>query len=358
MFSVKEFTDEEKYKSDFLLLPKLLYDKQTYTQNETEERSILDEAHVLSKYCKQRKILVYNDSGEFCGRCIVTFYPDTDSAFIGYFECIENSDCAAMIFDYAHKCAKEEGYRKIIGPLDTSFWIKYRLKIDNFDRRPYIGEPYNLPYYKQMFEDNGYSVLEKWVSNIFTKMPFFNRQKTMYKKRLERAEKANYKIVSPKRDEFDATIDIIYNLISETFKDFITFREITLEDFREIFKNYRYILDYHFVKIAYCGDEPVAFSIALPDYENLLYGDLTAVKKLRILLKRIRCKNYVSLYMGVKKEHRGLGRALSQKLIESLRVRGATCIGALITEGKVTENFGKEYTMGKIRYILFEKELQ
>jgi GNAT superfamily N-acetyltransferase len=357
MFSVIEFTTEDKYINDFLLLPKLIYDKHTYTQNETEERSILNTSHVLCKYCKQRKILVYNESDEVCGRCIVTLYPDTDTAYIGHFECVDNSECTAKLFDYAHKCAKEAGYAKMVGPLDTSFWIKYRLKIDNFDRKPYTGEPYNLPMYQKMFEDNGYRVLEKWVSNIFKKMPLYNKQKTAYKKRLEKAEKANYRIVSPKSSEFDATIDIIYNLISETFKGFITFREITIEDFREIFRNYRYILDYHFVKIVYFGDEPVAFSIALPDYENLLYGDLTAYKKLRVFLKRIRSSNYVSLYMGVKKEHRGLGRALSQKLIESLRIRRSTCIGALITEGKVTENFGKEYTIGKSLYVLFEREL-
>lgn len=357
MFKTIEFTTEEKHISNFLLLPQLLYDKNTLTQNEAEERKIVEEIHVLNQYCRQRKILAYDESGEVCGRCIVTLYDDADMAYIGYFECIENDECAVGIFDKAHACAQEAGFSKIVGPVDTSFWMKYRLKVDCFDKKPYTGEPYNKPYYKKMFEDNGYRVLESWVSNIFKKMPLFYKRQTVYKERLKNAEKANYRIVSPVPKDFDATLDIIYELISETFKDFVTFRKIKKEDFKEIFKNYKYILDYQFVKIVYCGNEPVAFSIVLPDYSNLLYGELTLYKKMRVMLKKIRSRNYVSLYMGVKKEHRGLGKALVQKIIKNLYIRRADCIGALITEGKITEKYGEEQICGKIRYLLFEKEL-
>ncbi|MDR0964312.1 MAG: hypothetical protein LBM60_06825 [Clostridium sp.] len=357
MFQAIEFQSEEKYINDFLRLPKLLYDKSTYTQNETQERQILEETHVLCKYCKQRKLLVYSDTGEVCGRCIVTLYEDSDTAYIGYFECIEDDECAKVLFDQAHVCAKEAGYTKMVGPVDTSFWIKYRLKADHFDQKPYTGEPYNMPYYKQMFENNGYRVLERWVSNLYKKIPLFYKRKNVYKERLENARRANYRIVSPKKKDFDATIDIIYELISETFRDFVTFRKIAIEDFREVFKNYRYIVDYRFLKIVYCEKEPVAFSLVLPDYRNYPFGELTAYKKIRILLKRIRSSNYISLYMGVLKEHRGLGKALTQKIIKNLYIRRSACIGALITEGKITEKYGEENITDKIRYYLFEKEL-
>ena len=357
MFKTTEFKTEEKYINDFLLLPKILYDKSTLTQNEAEERKIVEETHALNKYCRQRKILAYDESEEVCGRCIVTLYDGADTAYIGYFECVENGECAAELFAKAHERAKEAGFTKISGPVDTSFWVKYRLKADGFDRRPYTGEPYNKPYYKKMFEDNGYRVLESWVSNIFKKIPLLYNRGTVYKERLKNAEKANYRIVSPKPGDFDAALDIIYDLISETFKEFVAFREIGREDFRKIFKNYKYIMDRHFVKIVYCGDEPVAFSIALPDYGNLLYGKLNAYKKLRIILKKIRSGNYISLYMGVKKEHRGLGKALAQTIIKNLYIRRADCIGALITEGKITEKYGEEQICKKIRYLLFEREL-
>ena len=357
MYRIIEFQNEEKQINDFLLLPKLLYDKKTFTQDEETERKIITETHVLNQYFKQHKFLVYNRSEEVCGRCIVTIYEGATEAYIGYFESIPDDDCAALLFSKAEECVRKAGFKRIVGPVDSSFWIKYRLKIDSFDRKPYAGEPYNKPYYEKLFKDNGYSVLESWVSNIYKKTPLLYNRKTIYKERLKKADEHHYKITSPSSKAFNQTIDIIYELISETFKEFITFKKINKEDFREIFKNYRYILDYHFVKIAYYHEEPVAFSILIPDYQNLLYGKLTAYKKIRILLKKIRSKDYVSLYMGVKKEHRGLGKALTQKIVQNTYIRRSGCVGALITEGKITENYGREQISGKIRHVLLKKEI-
>ena len=356
MYNAIIFNKEEKYINDFLILPRILYSKKEIMQNEIDERKIIEEIHVLNKYFKQYKILIYKED-EISGRCIVTIYPDTDTAYIGYFECIEDSECAKKLFEEAEKCIKKEGLKKMVGPVDTSFWIKYRMKIDSFDRKPYIGEPYNKQYYKKMFEENGYNILESWVSNWYTKLPLFYKKKTVYKERLEVAEKHSYEIVSPNPKDFEKTLDIIYELISDTFKEFVTYREITNEDFREIFKEYKYILDYNFVKIAYYKDEPVAFSIVLPDYKNILYKDLTIFTKIKVIIKRMRSKNYVSLYMGVKKEHKGLGKALTQKIIKNVYIRRAGCVGALITKGKITEKYIEERINKKNNYVLFEKEL-
>ena len=356
-YRVIEFKNEENYIKDFLLLPKLLYDKKTFTQDETAERKIIEETHVLNKYFKQHKFLVYDREEKVCGRCVLTIYDGAAEAYIGYFECIEEDECAALIFAAAEECAQKAELGSIIGPVDSSFWIKYRLKIDSFDRKPYVGEPYNKPYYKKMFSDNGYAVLESWVSNIYRKTHLLYNRKTIYKERLNTAKASDYKIVSPNPKDFDETLVIIYELISETFSEFVTFKKISLEDFREIFKNYKYILDYHFFKIVYHNEEAVAFSIMLPDYQNLLHGKLTVYKKIRILLKKIRSENYVSLYMGVKKEHRGLGKALAQTIVRNTYIRFSGCIGALITEGKITEHYAKEQLGGKIRHVLFKKEI-
>ena len=357
MYRTIEFHSEEKFISDFLLLPKLLYDKRTMTQNEREERKILEEKHVLNKYFTQYKFLTYNEAEMVCARCIVSVYSCPDEAYIGYFECIEDSVCAEDLFAAAHECVSRCGLRRITGPVDSGFWIKYRLKTDDFDRKPYIGEPYNKPYYKKLFEENGYKVRESWVSNIYKKLPLFYNNKTVYYDRLKNAEERNYRIIHPKPADFDDTIEIIYCLLSETFKDFIAFREISKEDFKEIFKDYRYILDYSFVSIAYIKNTPAAFSIVLPDYQNLLYGKLSLYKKIRIMLKKIRSSNYVSLYMGVEKQHRGLGKALTQKIIENVYKRRSGCIGALITEGKITEKYAEEQIGEKCRYVLYEKEI-
>lgn len=357
MYTIVVFQKERKYIEDFLAFPQKIYKKHEMTQNIEEERKIAEETHVLNKYFKQIKILAYHYCGEVCGRCIVTIYPGTSFAYVGYFECIEEGECAKALFCKVDSCAREHGLQSVIGPLDSSFWLKYRLKVNHFNKPPYFGEPYNKPYYEKLFEDNGYRAIESWVSNLYAKPPLFSRIKNLYKDRLLLAESKQYTIVSASPKEFAKTLDIIYRLISETFKDFMAFHPITIEDFREICKNYRYILDYRLVKIVYYNHKPVAFSITLPDYQNLLYRKLTLWCKLQILLKRLRSGNYVSLYMGSKKEHNGLGKALTQKIIQALYIRRASCIGALIANGKITERFAKELIQSKNSYVLYEKKL-
>ncbi len=357
MYKIVIFDKEANRIKDFLSIPAMLYSKRELTLNRLDEENILLEKHILCRYFKQHKILAYDQNDIPCGRCILTVYPDVDTAYVGYFECIDDDTCATLLLKKAEECATAAGYTSITGPLDSSFWLRYRMKVNEFHHPPYFGEPYNKPYYKRMFEDNGYIVIERWVSNIYDKLPLLIKRPELYRQRLYDAQRKNYIIKNVKPAEFDTAMDIIYSLISETFKDFITFSEITKEDFRELFKNHKYILDYHFVKIAYFNQEPVAFSIVLPDYGNLLYGEISPKKKLLALLRRLRAKTYVSLYMGVKQAHRGLGKALTQKIAIELYLRRSECIGALITSGKITESYAEDHIREKRQYVLFRKEV-
>lgn len=64
------------------------------------------------------------------------------------------------------------------------------------------------------------------------------------------------------------------------------------------------------------------------------------------------------LYMGVKSEHKGLGKAITQTIIESVRKKKAHCYGAFIQEGKVTENYVKDKISDQYEYLLYEKTIK
>ena len=137
-----QFNLEKKYIKDFISLPKKLYKKDN-TENSKEIKQILEESHPLNKYFKLYKFLIYQDR-EVVGRFAFTVYPNDTTAYIGFFECINDDEVARYLFDIAQKFAKENKYEKIVGPVDASFWLKYRLKINMFDKKTYTGEPYNI----------------------------------------------------------------------------------------------------------------------------------------------------------------------------------------------------------------------
>jgi hypothetical protein len=356
MIKVVEFEQETKYIEEFLRLPSILYDKKTITQNYEEEKSLLLDKHVLSKYFKLHKYLVYSKS-KVAGRCIITIYPNDPTLYIGYFECINDAEVSASLFKKVEEYAKKNKFGKIVGPVDCSFWIKYRLKTNQFDKRPYIGEPYNKEYYLSLFSDYDFKISENYISNIFHRLPLFNKKinKKKYVDRYKEFSKKEYKIISPRKKDYDKVFKEIYQMLMELYNDFPLFKYITEEDFIKHFSYFKYITDPSMLKMAYHNGEAVGFFIGVPDYHNMLYSKLNMYKYLKIFIKRIRSSNYVMLYMGVKKEHQGLGKAITNLIIKNVVLRMASAIGAFIRKGKITEKYVSDAITDQYEYVLLEK---
>ena len=232
------FDREAEYVKDFLKLPKMLYSKETLTQNEKEEKELLLSTHVLSKYFELTKFLVYKD-GIVAARCAVTIYPDDEFAYIGFFECVDDTACARLLFDAANVFGIEQGCKKIIGPVDASFWIKYRLKVNLFEKLPYVSEPYNKKYYLKLFLDYGYLIAENYASNIYKKQSASGYEHEKSKERFKKYTANNYAIVSPNLKDWDKTISEIYRLITELYKEFPVFKMISEEDFVRHFESFK-----------------------------------------------------------------------------------------------------------------------
>ncbi len=356
MYKLISFEQEEHYIRDFLSIPKKLYTNRELIQNEKEERELLLGQHVLSKYFNLYKLLVYKGN-EPVSRCIITIYPDDLSSYIGFFESIEDTECTRLLFEKAKDISRFNNCHKITGPVDVSFWIRYRLKTNNFHHKPYVSEPYNKDYYIDLFLDAGYHIMETYISNYYRKPPIhFNDQKS--KERYRNFTSKGYTILSPSMKEYDSAIRTIYKLLMELYGKFPVFKQIQEEDFVQHFISYKYILDFSIVKIAYYNEEPVGFMIGMPDYGNMLYGNIGLKEYLMVLLKKIRCSNYVLLYMGVKPKHRGLGNAMVQTMLNIVKRRRASGIGSLIKEGKVTQGYVSDKIESRNTYVLLEYNLE
>lgn len=150
----------------FLALPGKLYQKDELTQDYDTEYKLLHEKHTLSKYFNITPFVVIDKNSQMpVARCMLTYYPEDDVAYFGFFECIGQQEIAEQLLDTVSKKAKKDGKTKLSGPVDASFWIKYRLKINLFDRIPYTGEPYNKNYYYKLLSDCGF-VVQNYYRNL------------------------------------------------------------------------------------------------------------------------------------------------------------------------------------------------
>lgn len=348
-----QFNFEKKYIKDFINLTKKIYTEDN-TENPKEIKQILEGKHPLSKYFKLYKFLIYKD-GKTVGRFAITIYPNDRTAYIGLFECINNDEVAKYLFCIAREFAKKNKYEKIVGPVDTSFWIKYRLKVNMFDKRPYTGEPYNKEYYLKMFLDNNYKIIEHYTSNIYKSIDY-DYENNKYSNRYNEFIKNGYKIQSPNMNEFEKNLKEIYYLLTELYSDFPIYKHLSEEDFTDIFNNYKKVMNPEMIKLAYYKEKLVGFYISIPNFQNMVYH-INLFNLIKILNQKKKPKEYVMLYMGVDQNHRGLGKAIVYSIMTELKKNQLPSIGALARDGKVTQNYAEELIKDKYEYVLLEEKL-
>ena len=286
---------------------------------------------------------------------MITIYPNDNTAYIGFYECINDDLVAKELFVKSFDFCKVHGFEKIVGPVDCSFWIKYRLKINRFDLLPYTGEPYNKNYYLKQFEDNGYNVCEHYTSQIY-KVLDGNFKNDKFEEHYQEFINKGYKIVKPEQSNVNKVIDEIYDLLIELYSDFPIFKFVSKDDFKAHYSGLKSIVNMDLVRMVYFEGKAVAFNISIPNYNNLTCN-INLTKIMKILKIKKHPKDYVMLYMGVDQEHRGLGKAISKSLADELNELKKTSIGALTRDGKVSQNYAKEAVESRYEYVLLEKDV-
>ncbi|MBQ4068589.1 MAG: GNAT family N-acetyltransferase [Lachnospiraceae bacterium] len=349
-----KFEQEKKYIRDFLDLPKKIYTKADNMENSGEIESLLTGNHPLSKYFTMHKFLIYKNK-KVTGRFVITIYNGDDTAYFGFFECINDKSVATYLFEKATEYVREIGLEKIVGPVDASFWIKYRLKTNLFENRPYTGEPYNKDYYLEMFKDNGFKICHHYTSNIYNKVV---SEEPLYDDRYIAFLGKGYEIISPKIEDFDKIVKELYELLTVLYSDFPIYKDVSYEDFAKVFSDYRYIINMSMVKMAYYDGKAVGFFVSVPDYGNKVYHLKNIGNLLKVLRIKKKPRRYVMLYMGVDQEHRGLGKALVGSIMEELRRSGLPSVGALARDGKITQKYGEEHIEECCEYVLLEKSVE
>jgi len=350
-----KFEKQVKYIDDFIKLPRKLYTKEDNMEDSDTILDILCGKHPLSKYFKLDKFVVYNDDDEIVGRFCITSYPDDkDTCYIGFFECINDKKTAKYLFDEASKFAKENKFKHIVGPVDASFWIKYRLKINKFER-PYTGEPYNKDYYFDLFKANKFNVIEHYVSNRYETVDETYKS-PKFKEHYDEFINLGYEIVKPKDKDFDKCMEEVYYMVTNLYSDFPIFKNVEKEDFLKVFSSFKKIINMDMVRMAYFKGKPVGFYISVPNYNNLVYH-LNAINIAKILKIRKKPTDYVMLYMGVEKGHTGLGKALVYSIMLELMESGLPSIGALARDGKINAKYASEKIDSTYEYVLLERKL-
>lgn len=263
--------------------------------------------------------LLRNDAGEVVGR-IAAFYnieqanhEEQPTGGCGFFECINSQKAADMLFDAAREWLASKGMEAMDGPINfgnrDEWW---GCLVEGFELQPLYTNPYNQPYYKELFEGYGFqNYFNQYTYQRNLRVGEFSQSVYERVKRLEETPGYRFAYISKKNlgqvaDDFR----LIYN---KAWANFPGVRPMTREAAQTLMKTMKPIIDERLIYFAYFNDEPVGFFIMVPDLNRVIgrfHGKLNLINKLRLMFL-LRCTNKAdrvfAIIFGVAPEFHGRG---------------------------------------------------
>jgi len=206
----------------------------------------------------------------------------------GYFECINDQDAANLLFDTARDWLEKKGMKAMDAPINfgenDSNW---GLLVEGFTH-PGIGMPYNLPYYKNLFETYGFQIFFRQFSyhlDLTKKFPerFWKIAEWISKK----PDFTFRHFTWDKAEKYVNDTARIYNSTWQQVKE--NFTPLDPSVLRETMQKLKPIIDGEMIWFAYYKDEPVSFFIMFPDANQIfkkLNGKLHFWNMIRFLYYR------------------------------------------------------------------------
>jgi hypothetical protein len=295
------------YRQDAHWVPPLIY----------ERRGFLDpRRNPFFEHAEVKLFLVCDDSGrETLGRIAAIVnrrhieLHDENVGFFGLFECRDDPEAAAALFDAAAGFLKSRGIAVMRGPESLCVNDEVGLLVEGFDSPPAIMMPYNPRYYPALLETRGFRKsmdLLAWYGDarelvIPEKIP---RGIELCRRRY------GFQVRPIDLRRFDEEIRKIHTVYTEAWEQNWGAVAMTRKEFDHLAAQFKPVVDPDLCLIAEVGGETAGFSLALPDFNQALIrlnGRLLPFGILKLLWYRRKIDMIRILTTGVIKKFRHMG---------------------------------------------------
>ncbi len=244
-----------------------------------------------------------------------TFQEERAGVF-GLFEVIEDYAVAQRLLSTARDWVKDRGMEIIRGPLNFSQNYEYALLVDGFDSRPVVLMTYNPPYYVDFIERFGFQKAKDLYAYTADSSYYGGDVSGLPQKIFRVAEIARRRkeILVRKvrlKEDFEGEIEIAKTVYNSSWSKLWGFVPLTEEEFDYIAEGLKPFLDEDLIFVAEVGDQPVGFSLTLPDINQALFhirnGRLFPLGWLKFLWYSRKIDTLRLFAMGIIEEYRGRG---------------------------------------------------
>jgi len=238
----------------------------------------------------------------------VSFHQEK-TGFFGFFESFEDVQVTDLLLSTVKEWLKERGMQKMVGPMNPSTNDECGLLIEGFDAFPCLLMPYNPRYYPSLLEGFGFEKAMDLYAYFLEQSFFLSDRLNRITERLRRKEpELRIRPIRPRHLEEDAKI--MQEIINQAWRKNWGFVPVTDDEIRLLAKDFKSLVVPDLILFAYWGEEPVGFSVALPDYNEVLKhlnGKVGILGGLKFLYYSRKIRKIRVIFLGVKDAFRKRG---------------------------------------------------
>jgi len=330
------------YKNDPAWVPPLIIERKTFLNRKR---------HPFYKH-GDAALFLARHNGEVVGRIMASDDPNYNSLHqsnvgcFGLFESIDDPGVATALFKTAAGWLRKKGRTEMMGPIDYSTNYVCGLLIDGFQFAPTILTAHNPPYYRELIESCGFAKEKDWYAWWFADPAKASKRLRRLAERFRKRWPVTLRPGNLKNiREESRRLRQIFNQAWQKNWGFVPFTEAEFEFMTDEMKP---ILVPEFTWIAEMGDEPIGFTLCLPDINVALrhvngrltrFGLPIGLIKLLYYKRLIRKGRLIALGVVEKYRHAGVAEMLVLRIMEETMIkRGITGELSMTLEDNVMIN--------------------
>lgn len=312
--------NSRKLARDFLIMPLSLYkDDRNYVRPLDKDINLVFDRHknVLFKSGDCCRWLLTNHEGNYIGR-IAAFYDEATTinnkqrtGGCGFFECIDDSEAATLLFSTARNWLQERGLEAMDGPINFGSRERWwGLLVAGYHPPCYCCN-YNPVYYQHLFEQYGFKLYYKQYTYIRS---LSKSIRTAYLEKAQRILNAKgYSFSAVKPGDMRQAAEDFRAVYNKAWLKHAGVGEITEAEAEKLMRTLKPVLDPRTLWFAYHEEKPVGFFISIPDVNELFVKYANGKIGLKALFMLFynkyfqRCRTLFGIVFGVIPEHQRKG---------------------------------------------------
>jgi len=307
---------------DFVELPYRIYsgDPDWAPPLRSDVRWMLDEAkNPFWKHARKRLFLARRD-GKVVGRLAAIADDEHNrvhedrTGFFGFFECENDPEAARALFAAAEGAAREilPGCDRLRGPVNPSMneEVGALIPAESDPGIPFLMMTYNPAYYLELFSSAGFVKEKDLVAILAPVTDQALGRLGRIAEGVRRREKGGLTVRTIRMDRFAEDLAIVKEIYNRAWEKNWGFVPMTSEEIDAMAKKLKPLLYPPWVLFVELNGTPVAFHLAIPDYNlvlNKLGGSLFPFGWLKFLLLKKKIDRSRTMALGVLPEYRKRG---------------------------------------------------